>query len=67
MVKNKTCLLLIYTLIIIACSGQTCAQRQVSSQAMETFPVKKSFHGEKIRVNEIFSPDGIEIKKEISL
>ena len=59
MLKNKICLLLIYTLIIIACSGQTCAQRQVSSLEIEPFPVKKTFCAEKIRVNEIFSPDGI--------
>lgn len=65
--KNKIYLLLIYTLIIIACSGQTCAQRQASLQEIESFPVKKSFYAEKIRVNEIFSPDGIEIKKEIFL
>lgn len=61
--KKTTYLLLIYTLIIIACSGQTCAQRQAFSQEIEPFPVKKSFCAEKIRVNEIFSPDGIVIKK----
>lgn len=62
MTKKNICLLLTYALIT-ACAGQVGAQKQVSAQKIESFPVKKLLHAEKIKVNEVFSLDGIKVKK----
>ena len=46
MMKKNICLLLTYALIT-ACVGQVGAQKQVSAQQIEAFPVKKLLHAEK--------------------
>lgn len=60
---GKSIYLLLAYALFSACTVQVTAQKQVSEEKIEPFPVEKSLQAEKIKVNEVFFLDGIKVKK----
>lgn len=53
---GKSIYLLLAYALFSACTVQVTAQKQVSEEKIEPFPVEKSLQAEKIKVNEVFFP-----------
>ena len=58
---GKSIYLLLAYALFSACTVQVTAQKQVSEEKIEPFPVEKSLQAEKIKVNEVFFLDGIKV------